>query len=758
MGAPGEVAGAGRVARAYARTVVAWRFVIVLGWVVVLVVTMQLPSVREGSPNFEGFVPADSPTARTEAESVELFGFPLTARTVLVQREEDGLSPYSQARVVLRAAALTEGLYDNQGPLLGGLPITNTLGLFPSSTEEGTTAVTYLFAPPEAGLRGRTQAARRWAEEHLRPGDGYVGVTGSIPARVAQARIVGDRLPLMETATLAVIVGIVALYFRSVLAPVVALVTAGVGFFLALEVAARVGAIYDVSVPDDFEPLILALVLGIVTDYAIFFMAGMRRQLLAGAARLDAARAAAASTGPIVAVAGFTVAAGTAVLLVAESQLFRAFGPGLAVTVGVAALVALTLVPALMAIVGRLLFWPSSLEPRRGPSAVGAMTQRLRNRRSAGVIAAVCAVILGAAAIPALGMRLGVAFVPSLPSDTEVQQAGKAAAEGFTPGILSPSVLLVRGDSVASQRDALAALGERLERVPGVAGVLGPGELPPTLERRVLTAPGADAVRYLIVMDDEPLGASAVETLQRLDDRVVGMGAEADLVGVQYSFAGDTAFARELVAMTTDDLGRIAVAALVVNLLLLILFLRALVAPLLLLASSVLALFASLGATTWLFQGFLGHDGLTFYVPFASAVLLLSLGSDYNIFGVGYIWELARRMPLREAIAEAVPATSSAITVAGVTLAASFGMLALVPLRPFRELAFVLALGILIDALVVRSVLVPALLSAVGPATTWPRGSRLAGRRGARWQPGAGEDLESCHVNLPEVQREENDL
>jgi RND superfamily putative drug exporter len=108
---PGDMSGAGRVTRAYARTVVRWRFVIVLGWVVIVIVTMQLPTVRETAPNFEGFVPSDSPTARTEAKSVELFGFPLTSRTVLVQREEDGLSPYSQARVVLRAAALTQQLY-----------------------------------------------------------------------------------------------------------------------------------------------------------------------------------------------------------------------------------------------------------------------------------------------------------------------------------------------------------------------------------------------------------------------------------------------------------------------------------------------------------------------------------------------------------------------------------------------------------------------------------------------------------------------
>jgi RND superfamily putative drug exporter len=116
-------------------------------------------------------------------------------------------------------------------------------------------------------------------------------------------------------------------------------------------------------------------------------------------------------------------------------------------------------------------------------------------------------------------------------------------------------------------------------------------------------------------------------------------------------------------------------------------------------------------------------------VPFAASVLLLSLGSDYNIYGVGHIWTRARHTSLRQAIAERMPETSGAITAAGVTLAASFAMLAIVPLRQFRELAFVMGLGVLIDALLVRSVLVPALLTLLGRFSAWPR--RLRAREAA---------------------------
>ncbi|EBM0725632.1 MMPL family transporter, partial [Salmonella enterica subsp. enterica serovar Senftenberg] len=192
---------------------------------------------------------------------------------------------------------------------------------------------------------------------------------------------------------------------------------------------------------------------------------------------------------------------------------------------------------------------------------------------------------------------------------------------------------------------------------------------------------------------------------------------------------GDTAVASELVSATNADLRRIALAVLVVNLVLLMVFLRAVVAPLLLLGCSVLALAGSLGCLTLVFQDRLGHENVSFYVPFAASVLLLSLGSDYNIYGVGHVWTRAQHTSLRNAIAERVPETSGAITAAGITLAASFGMLALVPLRQFRELAFVMGLGVLIDALVVRSVLVPALLSVLGGLSAWPR--RLRGAEDA---------------------------
>jgi putative drug exporter of the RND superfamily len=181
----------------------------------------------------------------------------------------------------------------------------------------------------------------------------------------------------------------------------------------------------------------------------------------------------------------------------------------------------------------------------------------------------------------------------------------------------------------------------------------------------------------------------------------------------------------------------VALAVVAVELLLLIVFLRALIAPLYLMAASVLALTASFGLTTYVFQHFFRQLDIVYFVPFAAAVLLISLGSDYNIFLVGRIWEQARVRPMRGAVATAVPRAARAISVAALALALSFAALALVDLQSFHQLAFLLFAGILIDAFIVRSLLVPALVTVFGRTSAWP--GRLRPRGGGGQIDGAGD-------------------
>jgi RND superfamily putative drug exporter len=345
--------------------------------------------------------------------------------------------------------------------------------------------------------------------------------------------------------------------------------------------------------------------------------------------------------------------------------------------------------------------------------------------------AATAATVTGVLLLAATGMLrldLGNPLIRGLPPESPTRVAYEQGSRGFSPGVLSPTVMIVERPGVASERTRLEAFQRLLEDQPGVAQVVGPAQQP--LEREfgaVFSRTGA-AARFFVVFRSDPLGARAIKSLRRLERRLPGLLASAGLPAADVSVAGDTALVTETVDGTVDDLARVAPASLGVVLLILAIFLRAFVAPLYLLGASMLALFASLGLATYLFQDLLGYGEMTYYVPFAAAVLLMSLGSDYNVFLAGRIWAEARTRPLRSAVAVAGARAATPITIAGLVLAASFAMLALVPVRPFRELAFTMSIGLLIDAFLLRTFLVPALITLVGPHSGWP-GDRLARRR-----------------------------
>jgi putative drug exporter of the RND superfamily len=334
--------------------------------------------------------------------------------------------------------------------------------------------------------------------------------------------------------------------------------------------------------------------------------------------------------------------------------------------------------------------------------------------------------VLVVAALNLRSTELGLSLVHSLPAGSEVRQADAAAGKGFAPGIVSPTEIDVVAPGVAQRTAQLARLQDLVAREDGVAAVVGPRDQPPPPVPQAVVARNGGGARMAVVFDSDPLGAPAIRHLRALRDHMPALQRAAGLSGARVAFGGETALADDTVSGVLDDLGRVAVVVVLVNVVLLALFMRALVAPLYLVAASVLGLLASLGLTTFVFQGLLGEDDLTYYVPFAAAVLLVALGSDYNVFVAGRIWDAARRMRLREAIAVAAPQAAPAVTVAGLALAASFALLAIVPLRAFREFAFVMAAGVLIDTFVVRTLLVPALTSLFGESGWWP-GRRVRG-------------------------------
>jgi RND superfamily putative drug exporter len=723
----------------FAGAVVGLRYLVVPAWIVAaLAVTWWLPGLGSGEPlPLGGLIPENAESAQVAQRDAEIFSVPLTTDTLVVQRNAEGLSPAAQAKAVARALAVSRAPKQAEGIQLA-LPIANTLGLFPSSREHGTTAITYLYFGPEASLSDRVVEAEAYASR-IPAEDAPVGVTGPAPARDQQFREMEDALPIVEAGTVLVILLVVGLTFQAFGAPLLTLFAAAIAFLIARGLIPWVGTRLGVEIPQEVEPLVVALTLGIVTDYAVFYLSGMRRSLLEGSSPVESARAATIRVTPIVATAGLIVVAGTASLLVGELDFFRAFGPGLALTAAVALVVSITLIPAMLAIFGRLVFWPGYDEADREDPFASRTRESFASfassRPVALLIVGVCGGLLFLCATGLPGTNLAIRLVSGLPADTQEARAADAAGMGFSPGIVAPTVVVVEGSGIGEDTAALVGLERTLGDQPGVAGILGPREqqIPQAPDGLFVTEDG-NAARFVVILDHDPLGAPAIDEVRDLEDALPGLLRDSGLDGARAGITGQTALASDTVQAVVDSSVRVGVVVLLVNFLLLALFLRAFVAPLYLLAASVASVAATLGLTTYVFQDLLGHSDLTYYVPFAAGVLLVCLGSDYNVYVVGRIWQEAERMPLREAIAFAAPRASKAIGVAGIALAASFAMLAVVPIDGFRELAFMLAVGILIETFVVRSALIPALISLFGRTSAWP-GSLREGARTPAEEP-----------------------
>jgi putative drug exporter of the RND superfamily len=753
---------AGPLARGYAFAVVSLRLLVIGGWAAAVAAAIAfLPPLNPtSSATLSELIPPGSPAAQAESDVTRLFGFPLDAAVAVVQRDPHGLPTATQYRAVRQAIAVDQGLAGASGQavgdaqavaaealataglpdaaqvlagpvspgppggipgLAGAFPLPNAAGLVHGTAEQSTTVITFLYFRPSTSFAAQVAGAQAYVNWYLnRPGDDVVGVTGPVPAEYAQSQIIQRDLFWVELLTVLAIALIVSVRFRTVGAPLAALACAGTAYVLAVRIVAWTAQRMGVSLPPDLDPVLVVLLLGVTTDYSVFFLDGMRGYLAAGVPRVKAARLATAEVTPIVVAAGLIVAAATASLAVARTQLLQAFGPGLALTVLTALVVSVTLGPALMAVFGGVLFRPGRTAGPRVRAARFAA-----ERPVALLIAAACTAALLGAAWGVRDLRLGSPLIRELPASSAIVRASTAAGDGFAPGILSPTEILVLGPGVTTQTTALARLQDELAAQPGVAELAGPASLSGVAAPlNPMLASSGGAARFVVVEQTDPLDATAIGRVHALQDDLASLGRSAGLVGVRFEVAGQTALTGDSINSIFADLWPVALAIIVATLLLLVLFLRSLLAPVYLLAASVLAVFASLGLTVLICREFLGSDSLVYFVPFAAGVLLVALGSDYNVFVVGRIWEEAKRRPVRDAVAVAAPQASRAITTAGVALAASFATLAVIPLEQFRQLAIAMALGIILDAIAVRSLLVPALVALFGRLGMWPGGGR----------------------------------
>ncbi|KFG04260.1 MULTISPECIES: MMPL family transporter [Streptomyces] len=512
---------------------------------------------------------------------------------------------------------------------------------------------------------------------------------------------------LLAVALLTVLV-ILLLVYRSVLLPLVIILGAVFALGLACAVVYALADQGVVRVDGQVQGILSILVIGAATDYALLLTARFREELGAHADRFAAMRAALRQSWGAIVASAATVALGLLALLLSDLTNNRALGPVGAIGIACAVLATLTFLPAVLVALGRAAYWPArpggpSDAPGRG-EGVWRRVAGLVDRAPRRVWALTLALLLaGAAFAPTLtskGVPLDETFVNDAPSVAAQQTLG----DHFPGGSGNPAVVVADADRLervlAAARDtdgvATAAAVDRTGR---------PGGEPLVVDGRV---------RVDVTLDAAADSDAAKRTVARLRTALHAVPGADALVGGYTAQQYDT--------LRTAERDRTLIVPVVLVLILLILtgLLRSLLLPVLLVATVALNFLATLGVSALVFRHVLGFTGTDPSVPLYGFVFLVALGVDYNIFLMSRVREESLRHGAREGVLRGLVSTGGVITSAGVVLAATFAALGVIPLAFLAQIAFIVAFGVLLDTLVVRSLLVPALVRDLGERAWWP--------------------------------------
>jgi len=752
---------------ALGRAIVRFRWLVLLGWVVVAIVaTLTLPTLGSEINNDNShFLPSSSPTIQAFDLATPLLGNTTTnSMVVVVATRRDGpLSAADENVITWEVATARKVPFVREVRFIGTSPNRHAAELLV------TAHVNVSDIAGEKTLIDDLQASFRAAHP---PAGLVMNVAGAVATNVANqenSAMTGNRV--QDFSVLFIIV-LLFFVFRSVLAPLVTLIPSAIALLVANRFIGGLGA-HGLQISVFTELLLIVLMLGAGTDYGLFLVFRVREELRGGRTPDDAVAYGLARIGESITASGGTVVFALLSLLLASFGIYKDLGVPLAVGIGVMLLTGLTLLPALLAILGRAAFWPASIAP--GSETEGWWTGIARRLlRRPGMTLVLGFVIFACLASAALSYRSGgFGGATSAPAGSDAAAGNAALIKNFPQAATNPTDIVMRfaspvwnaslatqvetGEQALARSGAFATLDGPLNPT-GYAitpidytklhVLLGnPALLPATEPARYQTlvplaayeiyhateafvsADGKTIMYETSLRAGNPDSNAAINSVPHLRRIVAAAAAaaHAERAGV----AGDAPALYDVANTSNSDLVHIIPIAILAIAILLALVLRSLVAPLYLIVSVGLSYLAALGVSVLVFIDIAGDSGITFVLPFLMFIFLLALGEDYNILVMTRIREEARRHPIRDAVTNAVGRTGPTITSAGLVLAGSFVVLAIVGSSgpggsQVEAIGFGLAIGILLDTFVVRVLLVPATVALLGRWNWWP--SRL-GRR-----------------------------
>jgi putative drug exporter of the RND superfamily len=757
---------------------VRFRWAIVLAWAAGAAAAMVLlPSLSNVTQSDNtSFLPASAPSERAAQLASPLQEASLTAVTVVAARADGVLTGADQAAIARLSGQLARVAY-----------VTSVRDTGQSADGQAEQLTVLAGLAQSGGLATSQQASlvaslRQVIRSAALPAGLAAHTAGPVATRVDTNATSGKTGGQVEWFSIIFVIALLMAVFRSALAPLIAVLPALIVVLVAEGLTAE-AAVHGLGVSQIASLLLIVLVLGAGTDYALFLMFRVREEMRAG---LDSGGTrgvvppkercrqaiviGVARVGETITFSAGILIAALLSLATAAFSLYSGLAAPLAIAIGLMLIAGLTLLPALLAIFGPAAFWPSSVRPGSGRAGWwGPACSRIVRRPTATLVAGL--VVFGALAVASAGyLASGFGGAATAPAGSDSALGNALLAEHFPQAAANPTLIVLRlRQPVWAGGAAVAAAERQLAADPQFTGVSGPFDANGTAltapqyaslhatygPARALTAaadariPRAQLAAYqgyrasgsYVSADGYTISfatslAAGNPTTTAAEEAVPAIRADAAraarMAGASaYGVTGQAAFTYDVAQLSDNDLHTVIPIAIAIIAVLLTVVMRSLVAPLYLITSVVLSYFSALGLTVLLFVKAAGQPGLTFILPFMLFMFLLALGEDYNILVMTRIREEAHRLPLREAVSRALSVTGTTVTSAGLVLAGTFGVLAVVGahsagqqnVRTIVDVGFGLGLGILMDTFLVRTLLVPSAAVLIGRWNWWP--SRL---------------------------------
>jgi RND superfamily putative drug exporter len=661
---------------------------------VVVGAVFAVPTPEKVTPLVSSGLPTSYQSVEAQLRQEQLPSEGVAPAIVVVSREDGAALTAEDKAAVDAIAGRVAPLADTSNP---GPPVA------PTYSEDGTVAVVPVPVDTTVELTEVSKKVTeiRDAAETGVPAGLVVQVTGG-PAFTADIVAVFDGANITLLAATATVVAILLLVtYRSPWLWIVPLVVVAIAEQFTLKLVGLLAPQFGMVVDESAVGITSVLVFGAATDYALLLIARYRDRLRTDESRFDAMRFAVRRTAEPIIASAATVVLALLTLLLAQQEVLRGLGFAAAIGIVVAMVTGLFVLPAAMVVFGRGLFWP--FVPRVGDAVrEGKFWGRIGSavKRRPHVVGIASTAFLLILAIGATGIQVGLSQNEVFRQKPEAVAGQETLAKAFPAGATEPVSIMTNPQSV----DAVVAA---VTQVDGVVSAT-PGQT------------AGDIAEVNVVLDSDPGSDESFDDIRAL------RAAVATVEGADAVVGGSTATLLDQNEAALRDAKLIIPIVLVLVLLVLILLLRSLLAPVLLVITVLLTYFAAIGTSWLIFTNVLGYPALDNGVLLLSFLFLVALGVDYNIFLTTRAREEALVGETREGMLTALKATGGVITSAGILLAAVFAVLGVLPLIALAQIGIIVCIGVLLDTLLVRTVLVPALAFVFGERFWWP--SKVDGR------------------------------